>query len=100
MRRVLKPGGWLCFDLVRWSPGQIPRALGLASGGLVYIHRDVTIEAALERHGFEISGRRDAFLVNPALAYYLPGPAARIAALVEPPRFLPRAKTYWLARRI
>src|SRR5581483_1404894 len=50
-RRVLVPGGWLCFDTVLWTPSTVARLVRPASPRLVHSHRPGRIVTELARAG-------------------------------------------------
>jgi SAM-dependent methyltransferase len=107
--RVLSPGGWVCADVVRWSPSgigrrvnRVVRAVGGrdASGHLVHVFPTDALRTEIERAGLRVVRHRDAFALNPASCSFLPSRLARHVLLPASLPWLPRAKRYLLLERV
>ena len=98
--RVLRPGGVLVCDSLRWSPRSVaPRLQGLL-GGQVFARSDRVMKEGLAQAGFRVD-RREALFLLPSLAYRaLPGAMLGPMEWVE--AILPeglRTKVVWRAVR-
>jgi SAM-dependent methyltransferase len=99
-RRILKPGGLLIFDTLRWSPRSSVDRLQRKLGGSVYPRSDPTTTEELEAEGFVVA-HRDRLLLLPSLAYrFLPGFILGGVDSIEAstPSGL-RSKSIWTARK-
>lgn len=98
--RILKPGGLLVFDTLRWSPRSVVAAIQHALGGSVYPQSDTDVAATLAAEGFTVE-HRDRLLLLPSLAYrFVPG--FLLAGLDRLESAAPtglRSKTLWSARK-
>jgi SAM-dependent methyltransferase len=66
--RVLQPGGWICADILRWTPSVLARRIGLRSGRLVRPIDWQGVQVAAAQLGLDVRGRQGAFALNPASA--------------------------------
>lgn len=98
--RILQPGGWLCFDVLNWTPSTLAHRIGFSAGSLVYAHRRARLLESFCRAGFTTISTTDAFLVNPAWVRFLPSPLTRLLISAGGSGALPSAKTYWLLRTV
>jgi len=100
LHRLLRPGGRLIFDTLRWSPRTVAPALQGGLGGRLYTHRDHDVEGLLRAQGFSILATERVFLL-PSFAYrYVPGALLPLVDGLE--RRTPgslRTKSLWLAER-
>jgi len=99
--RLLRPGGLLVADTLRWSPRSVLPALQRSLGGVVYTHRDDAMKCMLADAGFELLAHRRILLV-PSLVYRFV-PAFLVEPLDRAERRLPSAlcsKSFWSARRL
>ena len=97
--RVLRPGGWICADILRWTPSVLARKLGLRSGRLVRPIDLPGVQLAASEIGLVLRGRRGAFALNPASASVLPHGIARRVARADSLPFVPRVKEYLLLQK-
>ena len=97
--RVLAPGGWICADILRWTPSVLAHRIGLRSGRLVRPIDPAGVRRAAAQLGLEIQGRRGAFALNPASATILPAALARHVARADSLPWVPRVKEYVLLRK-
>jgi len=97
--RVLRPGGWICADILRWTPSVLARRFGLRSGRLVSPIDPRGLQVVATRLGLEVRGRRGAFALNPASASVLPHALARRVARADSLRWIPRVKEYLLLQK-
>jgi SAM-dependent methyltransferase len=96
--RIVRPGGWLCFDLLQWSPGALSRRI--SRGSNVYVHPLKTVLAAASSAGFAFEAERAAFLLNPALVRFMPHPLAASVLRADTLPIMPRVKRYLLFSRV
>jgi hypothetical protein len=97
--RVLSPGGWICADILRWTPSVLARRIGLRSGRLVRPIDWHGVQVAAAQLGLEVRGRRGAFALNPASASVLPSAVARWVARADSLPWIPRVKEYVLLQK-
>lgn len=98
LARILKPGGCLVFDTLRWSPRAVAPALQRRLGGAVIRHLERDVERMLRHHGLHIA-RKESIFIFPSLVYrFLPapllGPLERVESTL--PESL-RSKIFWKA---
>lgn len=100
MRRILKPGGQLVFDSLRWTPRGLVPAIDRKLGGRLHCLGQGDATRLLAKHGFTVTGGTRVFAL-PSLAYrFLPGFLVPAVAWLE--RWLPRtgfSKVFLVARR-
>lgn len=94
--RVLRPGGWICADILRWTPSVLARRIGLRSGRLVRPIDRQGVQLAASQLGLDVCGRQGAFALNPASASVLPAVIARRVARADSLPWIPRVKEYLL----
>jgi SAM-dependent methyltransferase len=99
LTRVLAPGGWLCVDVLRWTPSGLARRAGVRSGRLVRPIDPAALEQAASQLGLDVRGRRAAFALNPASATLLPPVLGRWVAQADALPWIPRVKQYVLLQR-
>ena len=98
--RMLRPGGVLVCDTLRWTPRGLVPPLDRRLGGRVWAHRESRIRRALHDRGFDVvdEARR---LALPSLAYrFMPERAVAPWGIVE--GLVPGlacSKVFWKARR-
>ncbi|MGE3268853.1 MAG: class I SAM-dependent methyltransferase [Chloroflexota bacterium] len=97
--RVVAPGGWICADILRWTPSSVARRIGLRSGRLVRPIDEAGLRRVAGQLGLEVAGRRGAFALNPATASMLPAGVARYVACANSLPLVPRVKAYVLLRK-
>ncbi len=81
--RILKPGGLLVFDSLRWTPRNRIPLLNCKLGGKLYPYTEAQLTPLLSTHGFDmIAARR--ILLFPSQAYrYVPSWAVGLAQTIE-----------------
>jgi SAM-dependent methyltransferase len=98
--RLLRPGGLLVCDTLRWSPRTRLAPVQKLLGGRVWTRRNADFERDLEASGFTVM-RRIPVLLLPSMVYRgVPGPLLGPLAALEArlPEGL-RTKVFWLAER-
>lgn len=98
--RVLAPGGWLLFDIYRWTPRSWIPGEQRWLGGRTHTHPRALVVGWLEECGFEVVHERPAFLLAPYLYGWMPAFLPRWLERASD-RIAPRWKTksYLAARR-
>lgn len=100
-RRILKPGGVLVFDTLRWSPRTHVASLQRRLGGAVHASSDSSVGQDLQTCGFETL-RSERLLLLPSLAYRAV-PRVLLPAIDRLERMVPsglRSKSLWLASKV
>jgi len=95
-RRIVRAGGLVVFDTLRWTPRTLAPGLDRALGGRLVTHSDRAIRALAGAHGFEILASRRV-LALPSLCYRCV-PAPLLAPLAALEARLPRSlftKTFY-----
>ncbi len=98
--RLLRPGGVLVLDSIRWTPRGLVPPLDRRLGGRLWSRPDRVLEAFAERHGLAVVDRRRA-LALPSLAYrFVPaGLLAPLAALERRAPPVAFTKTFFAFRK-
>jgi SAM-dependent methyltransferase len=98
--RLLRPGGTLVLDSIRWTPRGLLPPIDQRLGGRLWARSDPAVEAVASQSGFAVADARRA-LALPSLAYRLvPAPLVWSLGLIE--RRAPRAlstKTFFRLER-
>jgi SAM-dependent methyltransferase len=98
--RLVRPGGFLIFDVYRWTPRTwIPGSQSFF-GGRVFTHRRKALARELDRHGFSIVRTVPAFVLAPYLYGFVPMWLARMIECLGNlafPSF--KSKAYLFAQR-
>jgi len=98
--RVLRPGGFLLFDAINWTPRSLLPGAQKRLGGRIFAHRAPRVRAFARSHGFEVVREERAFFLAPYLYGFMPALAASL--LDRAGRALTpgvSAKSYWLLKR-
>ncbi|MBF0611807.1 MAG: class I SAM-dependent methyltransferase [Magnetococcales bacterium] len=94
--RLLKPGGRLIFDTMRWTPRMVPGPWNRLLGGRLWCYSDDRIRQLLTNMGFQELGRQAILLLPSYLYTFVPGWLLPLVAAME--KKLPenlRTKAVW-----
>jgi ubiquinone/menaquinone biosynthesis C-methylase UbiE len=96
--RVVKPDGFMLFDVFSWSPRSLLPARLL--GGRTYNHRLAVISRYSRENGFELIEKKDAFFIPTYIAGFIPNSIVKFVEKLTD-KLLPKLKTksYYLLQR-
>jgi len=98
IKRVLRPGGAVVFDTLRWSPRTLFFLLGVRTVHGVFAHSPAEVREAIRQAGLILEANEAMFLFAPGLYRYLPFGVVKLLDGVEkqlPTRW--RVRTFWKA---
>ncbi len=100
LARILKPGGLLIFDTIRWTPRSFIAGVQSAFGGRIWSHGDVMVQNLLPSCGLQVE-RSERLLLLPSFAYRFV-PAFLLPLIIKLEKILPtawRSKSLWAVRK-